>query len=412
MTQKDAVQFLLTRPYKFGQAVGFTKLTPLHNQWITDMVRGHGDRTLQAHRIAFKTTCVSLALAIIIILMPNLRTLFLRKTDTDVQEIIAQVRKILMHKVTQALVFSIYGVPLVLTRDNASELSTNLTSSPRGNSQLVAYGCGASMTGKHYDLIFTDDIVNTKDRTSRTERERTKAIYMELQNVRNDGGRIFNTGTPWHKDDAFTLMPVPEKWDCYSTGLLSNAALEALRRGMTPSLFAANYELRHIAEEGQLFTTSPVFTKKETLLYGGFLHIDAGYGGDNATAITICAKDSDSIYMYGKRIPGHVNQHLDEILAIADRFRCVYICCELNADKGFLARDIRGKNCRCFGYNESMNKYYKISTYLTRWWSRIVWLDQTDPAYLLEITDYTEFSETDDCPDSAASAVRRITEGA
>ena len=67
------------------------------------MVLGEGDKTLQAHRNSYKTTCVSIALAEIILLFPNLTTLFMRKTNTDVKEIIKQKAKILHHDVTQEL---------------------------------------------------------------------------------------------------------------------------------------------------------------------------------------------------------------------------------------------------------------------------------------------------------------------
>ena len=50
MVRKEAVDFLLTSPYKFGHLVGFAKLTELHNKWLVDMVRGKEDKTLQAHR--------------------------------------------------------------------------------------------------------------------------------------------------------------------------------------------------------------------------------------------------------------------------------------------------------------------------------------------------------------------------
>ena len=50
MVRKEAVEFLLTSPYKFGHLVGFAKLTELHNKWLVDMVRGKEDKTLQAHR--------------------------------------------------------------------------------------------------------------------------------------------------------------------------------------------------------------------------------------------------------------------------------------------------------------------------------------------------------------------------
>ena len=60
------------------------------------------------------------------ILHPNYRILFCRKTDEDVKEIIDQVRKILQMPQTQYLVQVIYGVNLKLLTDNATEISTNL----------------------------------------------------------------------------------------------------------------------------------------------------------------------------------------------------------------------------------------------------------------------------------------------
>ena len=92
MTREDAVTFLLKKPYKLGHALGFTKLTELHNAWIVDMVRGTQDKTLQGHRGCYKTTCVSIALAIIIVLLPSKKVMFMRKTDADVKEIVAQVK--------------------------------------------------------------------------------------------------------------------------------------------------------------------------------------------------------------------------------------------------------------------------------------------------------------------------------
>jgi hypothetical protein len=68
--------------------LGFTDLTELHNGWIREMLLSKEDKTLQAHRNSYKTTCVAIALALIMILLPNKRTLFCRKTDPDVKEIV------------------------------------------------------------------------------------------------------------------------------------------------------------------------------------------------------------------------------------------------------------------------------------------------------------------------------------
>ena len=215
MTQKQAIDFLVNHPAEFAHMLGFTKLSDLHNKWIIKMVRGKKDETLQASRGTYKTTCVSFALALICALLPNKRTLFMRKTDADVKEVIKQVQKILLDPHTQYLIQQIYGVNLKLNVASATEITTNLTTDIKGTNQLVGIGTGSSLTGKHFDFIFTDDIVNINDRISKAERDRTKIVYQELQNIKNRGGKIFNTGTTWHQDDAFSIMPEAEKYDCY-----------------------------------------------------------------------------------------------------------------------------------------------------------------------------------------------------
>ena len=122
MTRKQAIEFLITKPYKFGHLLGFTKLSELHNEWILLMLKGKEDFTLQASRGTYKTTCVSIALALQIILLPNMRTLFIRKTDNDIKEVIKQVSKILQDPHTQHFVNAIYGVQLKLNVKSATEI--------------------------------------------------------------------------------------------------------------------------------------------------------------------------------------------------------------------------------------------------------------------------------------------------
>lgn len=407
MTREAAIAILLNEPVKIGYAVGFDKLTALHNRWITEMIRGTQDKTLQAHRGSYKTTCVSIALACIFVLLPNKKTLFLRKTDADVKEVIRQVRNILLSPPMQEAARLIHGRDMVLTTQTASELSSNLPGDSKGTSQIVAMGINGSITGKHFDRIFTDDIVNVQDRTSKAERDRTKIVYQELQNIRNRGGRIFNTGTPWHKEDCFSLMPNIERHDCYSTGLISKAQLQIIREAMTASLFAANYELRHIASDDVIFT-SPQTGADPALAEQGICHIDASYGGEDGTAFTICKKSGGKYYIYGRLWQKHVDDCLPEIIRLRKAFNAGLIYCERNADKGYLAKALRDKGERADTYHEKTNKFVKITSYLKSEWKNVVFVAGTDAEYINQICDYTENAEHDDAPDSAASIVRKL----
>lgn len=405
MTREEAVNFLLDRPVDFAHLLGFDKLGELHNEWIKDMVRGKEDHTLQAHRGSYKTTCVSVALSEIFILLPDLRSFFMRKTDTDTKEVMQQVRNILRHPVTRYFVRVIWGVDLILTKETSAELSSNLCRDVKGTAQLSSQGVNGSLTGKHYDRIFTDDIVNLKDRISRAEREHTKAIYQELQNVKNRGGRIFNTGTPWHKDDAFCVMPPAVRYDCYSTGLLDEEELKSLRGRMEAALFAANYELRHIAADDILFA-EPVTGADPALIEQGIAHVDAAYGGGDFTAFTICRKAEGKYYMLGKLWHKHVDDCEEQIIDLRRRYMAGKIYCEDNGDKGYLAKDLRAKGERVIRYHEDTNKYIKITSYLKAAWPDVIFVEGTDPEYLNMICDYNENAEHDDAPDSAASIVR------
>ena len=409
----DRLQLLFDHPEQLGHDVGFTDLTPLHGRWIKKMVFSEKDYTLLAHRGSYKSSCLAVAISILLIWYPERNIIFLRKTDSDVAEMLGMVSKILRSAAFRALVWEIRGEELSVAGESMNHLSTSLWNSPMGAPQLLGLGIKSSITGKHAFYVITDDICNKDDRESRAERERTKRQYDELQNIRNKGGRIINLGTPWHKEDVISKMPNIERYDCYTTGLISKEQLEQLRRSMAPSLFAANYELKHIAAAEAVFETAPRFTENADLLRDGVSHIDAAYGGADYTVLT-CGRrdwDADVIYLYGRIWHCAVDRVLDEILSEAERLMCFPVECEDNGDKGFLAQEILRRGAYALTYSEHMNKHVKITTFLKKWWPKIVFLEGTDPEYIDQILDYTRYAEHDDAPDSAACVCRILDKG-
>ena len=404
---RDALALLIRRPAQVARWCGATLLRDdLHCDWMQQMLTSREDMTLLAHRGSYKTTCLAAAMAIGMCVHPMDNTLFMRKTDGDVVEIIRQVKLFLQSDALRYLSGRLWGEPVNILRSDQFSITTDCYAARRGAPQLLGQGTRGSLTGKHADVIITDDIVNLQDRISPQEREHTRTIYQELQNIRNPGGRIINTGTPWHPQDAIALMPRPQRFDCYRTGLLTPCQLDELRQAMSPTLFAANYELRHIPDDHALFTFSPPMFDDPLLLRDGVAHIDAAYGGSDATALTCARREGDVICLYGRLFPGHVDAWREEILRTCDRLMCAPIWCETNGDKGYLARELRRCGAQVRSYQERQNKHIKISTHLRKWWPKIRLLRDTDPAYLEQILSYSETAAHDDAPDSAASLVR------
>ena len=300
-------------PYKIANAVGFDDVRSFpHNEWMQEILLGKGDYTLMAHRGSYKSSVLSVCIALMMVVKPQENIIFLRKADNDVSEMIRMVKKALESDALKAIAMVLYRKPLELTESSASSITTNLFVSASGSSQLLGIGLKSSITGKHASVVITDDICNVADRISKAERDRTKLQYQELQNIRNRGGRIINLGTKWHKDDVFTMMKNTHVYDCYATKLISDEEIAELKASMTNALFACNYELKIIADEDAMFTEAK-FTEDATKVFNGICHIDAAYGGEDSTAFTIGAYKDGYLYVYGKKYRKHVDDCLDDI---------------------------------------------------------------------------------------------------
>lgn len=411
MADLSVLRWMREHPAQIGRWCGFDRLRDdLHDGWMRDMIDGKEDMTLLAHRGSYKTTCLSVSLAIKLATDPVRNYIFMRKSEDDVKEIIGQVRKIILSEPFRYLTAKAYGEeygPVKLVQASSTAITTDVYAAAKGAAQLLGIGTSGSITGKHSDEVITDDIVNTTDRTSKAERDRIIRVYDELQNIKNPGGRIINTGTPWHKEDAISLrMPNVQRFDCYTTGLLDDEKIALLQQSMEPSLFAANYELQHIASGNALFDTRPLMVDDESVMHDGIAHIDAAYGGEDYTAFTCGHRIGDTIYLYGRMWQKHVDTVLDAILTDCDRLRCQPVYVENNADKGYLFRELRNRGYTARAYSEKENKYYKIATFLRKWWGGVVFVSGTDPAYINMILDYNEEAAHDDAPDSAACVCR------
>jgi predicted phage terminase large subunit-like protein len=200
-------------------------------------------------------------------------------------------------------------------------------------------------------------------------------------------------------------MPEAEKYDCYTTGIMTDEMIAEKKEQQPRSIFCANYELKHIADEDAMFTEAK-FTDDRTKVYNGICHIDAAYGGEDSTAFTIGAYKDGYLYVYGKKYRKHVDDCLDDILASKAKYLGGRTYTEDNADKGYLQKELKRRGDITRTYHESTNKYIKISTYLKSIWDKVVFISDTDPSYIEEVLEYNEHAPHDDCPDSLSCVAR------
>lgn len=406
-SKQEILTLIWNNPIEVGHWVGLKDLNQLNNLWLRNMLFRTDDYNMQAHRGSYKTTTLSLFFALHIVLRPNETLLYFRKTSTDVWEIARQTKNILESGCMKEIGRILYGKPYTITVDTKSEISTDLPTKITGAPQLAGLGIGSSITGKHADIVVTDDIVNLKDRASEAERNRVKLAYQELQNIKNRDGRFINCGTPWHVDDAFSMMKNIHRYDCYSTGMMDETKIKELKERMTASLFAANYELKHISDADLLFC-EPEKDADINHIYNALGHVDAAFGGEDGTAFTLMKKEGNKYYVFGKLWHKHVEACYEEIKKHYNELQCKKIYNETNADKGFVIKEMRGLKITMKPYHEEMNKYIKISTYLKSIWKDVIFVAGTDDEYISQITNYNQDAEHDDAPDSCACLAREF----
>ena len=405
---EQTIDIIKNYPYLIARDVGFSDVREKpHNDWMKNIITGDSDYTLLAHRGSYKSSVLSVCIALMMLVFPWKNIIFLRKADNDVAEMIRMVRKALESDVFRKLSIALYGRPIELVKASESELTTNLYKSASGSSQLLGIGIKSSITGKHADIVITDDICNISDRTSKAERDRTKLQYQELQNIRNRSGRIINTGTKWHAEDVFSMIDNIDICDCYHTGLISDEKLQQIKDSMIPSLFACNYELRIIASEDVIFTDPQVGASIDTVM-NGTMHADSAFYGEDYTAWGVMTKHDGKYYLYGRMKRKHVEDCYADIMADYEKFRCSKLYNESNADKGFVARDLRKLGAKVILYSEKENKYIKIVTHLKAIWKDLIFVEGTDKEYIEQICNYFEDAEHDDAPDNAACLARLL----
>lgn len=418
----ERIQQILEYPHLLGHIMGKTLLTPMHSDWIWHLW-GQPEGidwvpAIWAHRGSYKTTALTeVGILWWLLFHPDDRIALVRETFTTAAESLRVIQRACKLPEIIHLFDCVQPerAPFKVLEDPFGSMLLSCKQTVTKEVSVQAHGVDQIKTGSHFDRIQMDDVVTRQSRLSKAVRDRvTDAVREITTNIIDPGKIVQHVGTPWQKEDAWQLTPPQIKVDCYQSGLLSADRIQILRKKTTPSLFAANYELKHVADDRNLFKDmqfSPWEGGRHLYVHA---HLDAKYDGDHTCALTFAARRKDGkIQVFGKVFTENVKTRIDYILDQCVTFRVREIHNETNPDKGYTA-DLLGRKptddrppLHVRTYQERMNKHAKIVSYLLEYWGELVFDPNSDDAYLAQILDYLEGQEPDDAPDSLASLLRQ-----
>jgi hypothetical protein len=131
--------------------------------------------------------------------------------------------------------------------------------------QLEVYGAGATVTGKHFDEHFYDDILNEDDAHSPEGNRKTIEWYGYIQGVLEPGGSETVTGTPYHYADLYAYIEQEQIYGKHiykRPGIVNGKPIysfytlkmhERLKKRMGPYLYSCQIMVNPIPSEDQLF---------------------------------------------------------------------------------------------------------------------------------------------------------------
>lgn len=401
---------LYDNPHKIGWLLGYDKLFEIHSEWIKYLFDSKSGSTtvLMGHRGSYKTTALVVGIIRNLIFRPNQLMSITRKSFTDAQKIVSEVKQHFDRDPLRELYWMI-GVKEPkgeIWTGNAINVATRSKVAKERN--LECYGIGTAITGSHFDKMLLDDIVTVEDRVSAARREATKYAYYEYINIAKTtaAGTISVSGTPWHKNDAYEVMPPAKKYSIYDIkpAILTPEQIAEIKRTQPASLFAANYELKHIADEQKLFGDPKYCSWDVSKKAVGLC--DPAYGGEDSTALTLMYMDGEKIVVRGWLRKQNIAELYDWVVGKMFEFNAAPLYLETNGDKGYALRDFQRIFPATNGYEERMNKHVKIITFIKKHWQNIYFADDCDPQYMEQIVDYDENAPHDDAPDSLASLIR------
>lgn len=282
-------------------------------------------------------------------------------------------------------------------------------------SQITGYGCGIRGGKGFGGFLCIDDANKPADIYSDVLRNKVIQYFSGtlLSRLNNSNVPIINIQQRLHTQDLSAVLiekynfetlkrPLIIDGECQLPKQYSKERIEEIK--LDELTFLAQYQQEPTEWINDAFKGVQWASEEEEKLFiNGVSHIDKGFDGSDGTAFSIGKETKEFIYLFGKLWENkHIDDCLNDITYYRQKYKSGTNFTEKNDDKGYLGKNYPNTSI----YQETMNKHFKIMTYLYPNWKRIKFIKGTDERYIRQIQGYSEKAKHDDAPDSAASLIR------
>jgi predicted phage terminase large subunit-like protein len=340
------------------------QVKPFHRK-LQRFALKHPETLELAFRGSGKTTTVTITLIVLhIILNRDVRILVASRTKELANDILKEVKLHLENELLVELFGDFKGGKG--TKWAEREIIVSGRERPMKEGTVTTVGTEGQVVGKHYDIIFGDDLVDeTNSKTSYQRKQVWTFYYKVLYPCLEPDGELHIFGTRYHDDDLYgylqendmegtTLIipaldekgrsPWPEMWPA--------ATLLKRKKKMGTIIFDTQYQCDTEKMRGEIFQYDWMEELKESEIPSAkgrrlFLGVDLAIGEKehhDKFAMVLIAKVKGHIYVL-KHFEGHLkfSQQVKKIVKWFDKYDPEQVAVEANAYQAALANTIKEK---------------------------------------------------------------------
>jgi predicted phage terminase large subunit-like protein len=208
-TQRKNHKYYSDDLYQFANSVlGYEMLSiTIHGRWAKTMQDEKVKRRLRLKpRGTFKTSLYTISYPLWrLIKDPDLRIAICSGNLENAIDSCQNIKRHILYNQKFIDIFgNLYDKNLPWTQ-SAFTIKGRMDFNKKENS-ITGIGFGTQMTGKHFDVIIADDIVNNDDRESPTIRKKKQRWFEDLISILEPDGEVLIVGTRWHFDDFYNYI--------------------------------------------------------------------------------------------------------------------------------------------------------------------------------------------------------------
>lgn len=264
-----------------------SRFDPRWHKWLAGRLNENKDSLVLVPRGHMKSTMLKIKVIQLILQNPMIRIGLFSRTAGLVEEQLADIKRMMATPLLRRYFPELIPDPgpkyANWYKSTVNQLTTRRNADwgriPQ-EEQIEAWGMGATITGRHYDVLVLDDMINEQSISTPEQMQKVRDYYSYLQAIKEPDGFELIVGTRYHYSDIYgviikenffkgrvwTRRAIEEGKPIYRFFTL--AMLNKIRRRVGPYVWACQYENNPIPKELQIFP--PPYPEYEHLPAGKF----------------------------------------------------------------------------------------------------------------------------------------------